>query len=337
MDRSGPLDSSTGRVKCFICIRVGLACPEILLQEHNQGLCLKFQGWSKEVFGSWRCPNCTISSSGVSGPEQPRPELLRCRHGSGAVPLPQEGVGPGVPNHELPPPPAFPAPPGLGRQVPPPPPSPAPPSQHPWPPLTDEARASCMAERCESDACRGCLAVCAACTRWLQQPYTCMHETNQLRTLTCEMNMLPVSCIPAFLLTQDEQEIRGMANQLPQGMDHGKQAGSVLMLVMMRPHLYMLNPVPLRLFGYPAPATLLAVDANPHSGVGPDNKRSNLLEALCAYWLQLPDGQHILRKVQQLWHLMSLGVSAALRESPLPRPVNSHRALRRALMVGDMF
>ena len=103
--------------------------------------------------------------------------------------------------------------------------------------------------------------------------------------------MLPASCTPAFLITQNEQEVRDMARQLPQRMDHGNLAGSVLMLVLLRPHLYMPNHVPLRVVGYPAPPTLLAVDANPHSGGGPDNKITNLLEALCVHWLLLPDGQ----------------------------------------------
>ena len=168
------------------------------------------------------------------------------------------------------------------------------------------------------------------------QPLISSDFTNELRTLTCAMNMLPTVCTPAFLITQDEQQIRFTARQLPQGMDHGNLAGSCLMLVMLRPHLYMPNPVPLRLLGYPAPAALLAVDCSPRSGSGPDNKRTNLLEALCAHWLYFQDGQHILTIVQELWHLMRLRVDFALRECPLAGPVCAHRAVHGALQVRDM-
>ena len=44
------------------------------------------------------------------------------------------------------------------------------------------------------------------------------------------------------------------------------------------PHLHMDDPVPLRVFGYPAPEELLAMDASPF-GWWPDGKRTNLLES----------------------------------------------------------
>ena len=326
MDPKGRLLSETGGVICHMCPCVGSACPEILLDEANQSLCLKSQGWSRGKL--WRCPSCTIEK--CSGPQLARPDLLRCRHGRPAGPWLQEGFGPGVPDDQVPPPPPV-QPQGFGREVPlpPPPPPPPPPLPHPWPPSSPERFG--QHGRCEADDCRGCLAVCAACTRWLMQPLISSDFTNELRTLTCAMNMLPTVCTPAFLITQDEQQMRLMARQLPQGQDHGNLAGSCLMLVMLRPHLYMTNPVPLRLLGYPAPAALLSVDCNPHSGSGPDNKRTNLLEALCAYWLQQQEGQRIFTHVQHLWHLMRMRVDFALRDCSLPHPVCAHIALRRAL------
>ena len=100
-------------------------------------------------------------------------------------------------SHEVPPPPPLTSQ-GLGREVPlppPPPPSP-PPSQDPWSPSSPEGFGQHV--RCEADACRGCLVVCAACTRWLHQPLISSDFTDQLRTLTCAMHMLPASCTPCI-------------------------------------------------------------------------------------------------------------------------------------------
>ena len=135
-----------------------------------------------------------------------------------------------------------------------------------------------------------------------------------------------------------EHKVRNLAQQLPQGMDHDNLSGSALVLALLRPHLYMVDPVPLRLFGYPAPVQFLAVDANPHSGGGPDNKRTNLLEALCAHWVALPNemaAQTALQWLQDTWHMMRLRVDFALQEHRMCRPVSAHRVVAHALQVPE--
>ena len=90
-------------------------------------------------------------------------------------------------------------------------------------------------------------------------------------------------------------------------MDHDNLSGSVLVLALLRPHLYMEDALPLRLFGYPVSMPLLAVDGNPHSGGGADNKRTNLLEALCAHWVNLPKitaAETALEALQDAWRVM---------------------------------
>ena len=162
---------------------------------------------------------------------------------------------------------------------------------------------------------------------------------ERLRNLTVCLNSLPSTCTPLFLLNPlQEHEVRQMAQQLPQGMDHDNLSGSALVLALLRPHLYMDNPVPLRLFGYPAPVQLLAVDANPRSGGGPDNKRTNLLEALCFHMVTLPDedaARTAWEALQDAWHVMRLRVDIALRQLGIDRPVSAHRVIAHALQVHD--
>ena len=160
---------------------------------------------------------------------------------------------------------------------------------------------------------------------------------QQLRDLTVLLNSLPCSCLPLFLVDPSiEHEVREWARQLPQGMDHDNLSGSALLLALLRPHLYMADPVPLRLFGYPAPVQMLDVDMNPHSGRGPDNRRTNLLEALCAFWNTMPANaaaQNALVAVQDAWHLMRLRVDVALQMHGLVRPRSAHSIVFHALQV----
>jgi len=125
-------------------------------------------------------------------------------------------------------------------------------------------------------------------------------------------------------------------------MDHGNCAGSCLMLALLRPHIYgcLDGAVPCRLFGYPAPLQLLRADPNPHSsGTGPDNARTNILEALTAHWNTMPENQAAalaLNRLQDTWRVMRLHVDMALRELALGgRPPNAHYIIGKALEVQD--
>ena len=110
----------------------------------------------------------------------------------------------------------------------------------------------------------------------------------------------------------NESAIQSIARNLERRHDHNNLSGSILVLALLRPHLYMDDPVPLRVFGYPAPHELLAMDASPHSGGGPDSKRTNLLEALCAFWLAIdsPASRHCFHAVQDVWHVMRVRAGA---------------------------
>ena len=121
-------------------------------------------------------------------------------------------------------------------------------------------------------------------------------------------------------------------------MDHGNLAGSALLLVLLRPHLYMDRPVPLRLFGYPAPAELLEVDQSPQSSRGPDNMRTNLVEALCAHLNTLAFdavGDQVLHALQDAWHMMRIRIDLALQAGGAPAVLNAHSVIVCALQVPD--
>ena len=146
----------------------------------------------------------------------------------------------------------------------------------------------------------------------------------------------------------NEREIKEQAAALPRGMDHGNLAGSALMLVLLRPHLYMSNPVPLRLLGYPPPLVYLVEDLNPRSGRGADNKRTNLIEALCAYWYHSSEEaaltsltpmfqttlENALVSLLDAWHLMRVRVDKVLPCGSMAT-ISAYQILGSALQVED--
>ena len=135
----------------------------------------------------------------------------------------------------------------------------------------------------------------------------------------------------------NESAIQSIARNLERHHDHDNLSGSILVLALLRPHLYMDDPVPLRVFGYPAPHELLAMDASPHSGGGPDSKRTNLLEALCAFWLAIdsPASRHCFHAVQDVWHVMRVRADIVLKTQKLGRPISAHKIFFHALQVPD--
>ena len=302
------MDRETGRVICNHCSEpnkptLGSACPELLNDEAAQVLCLKHQGWTKKRT-KWRCPDCTVRF--CNGPEFPDPRWLRCRHGHDAFSSGSGSFagGPATPSAQQPPPP---------------------------PPPVIELGV------CSSVTCIGCLEVCTSCAPFRLHIYSPF--VQQLQNLTILLNSLPCGCLPPFLLNPlMDQGVRPFARQLRQGMDHDNLSGSALVLALLRPHMYVADPVPLRLFGYPTPVELLAADGNPRSGRGPDNRRTNLVEGLCAYWTTLPlhpGAQDALAAVQDAWHVMRLRVDFALRTHSRGRSVNGHSVFLLALQVTD--
>ena len=162
---------------------------------------------------------------------------------------------------------------------------------------------------------------------------------EELRSLTSLLNTLPISCTPRCFLEAppNESAIQSIARNLERRHDHDNLSGSILVLALLRPHLYMDDPVPLRVFGYPAPHELLAMDASPHSGGGPDSKRTNLLEALCAFWLDIdsPASRHCFHTVQDVWHVMRVRADIVLKTQKLGRPISAHKIFFHALQVPD--
>ena len=108
------------------------------------------------------------------------------------------------------------------------------------------------------------------------------------------------------------------------------------------------NPVPLRLLGYPPPLEYLAEGGKPYSAGGPDDKRTNLLQALCAHWNDSFETanyttshpafrttvEYALFSFQTAWQMMQVKVGIALRYNDT-ETVNAHQILPRALQVED--
>ena len=319
----------TGQVQCIHCKgeaknTFGHSCAELLHDEANQVLCLKFQGWTKKK-RNWRCPQCSVRY--CMGPEQVFRSQLRCRHGLDASSSSCGGCG------DVPPPP----PPLRRGEVPQPPPPP--------PPFRGSACNLRFPPQCASLACLGCLRACESCFPF--RIAIASSFVDRLSNLTILLNSLPTSLTPDFLLNpMNEEDVRVWARQNVQGMDHGNLSGSILLLALLRPHLYKDNPVPLRLFGYPPPVQLLAEDRNPHSGGGPDNKRTNLVEALCAFWhnsLQASmtgdlSAEYALTALQDAWHMTRLRVDFVIqRQHPdlVHCSVNAHQIIYLVLQVED--
>ena len=304
-------------VICFDCHEllketIGSPCPELQGDVTNQSLCLHLQGWTR-TSKNWRCPDCTLrhcsDRSHVSAPH------LRCQHGG----LSGNAATPGMPTSSSTPPPL--------------------PRLH----------ADTSSKHCTSIACRGCLQVCMTCESFCKAVMS-PSFMNRLRELAIILKSLPICCMPDFLLNpmMCQSDIRVLADSLPTDMDHGDLSGSALMLLLLRPHLYMDNPVPLRLLGYPPPLEYLAEGGNPYSAGGPDDKRSILLQALCAHWndsFETADYttspptsrttmEYALFSFQAAWHMMQVKVDIALRYNDT-ETVNAHQILPRALQVED--
>ena len=361
--------NEVGQVECDHCFRfwdtvsIGGACLELMGDNIAQERCLKFQGWTKrdesqgwtrwETF--WWCPHCSVHHGRVS--ETIAPSSLRCPHrdvtvlqvtvGSGSAGSAGSGGSCGGGGSAEPLPKrrrvqwrlaavaAAEAAAGSGGSSAPPPPPPPPPPPTPPPPPSPMPHCSLH--------CQGCLRVCMSCLPLhivIASPFV-----DRLRNLTIKLNALPSHCMPDFLLNPVHcmPDIRALAQTLPEAMRHGNLAGSALILALLRPHLYTDDPLPLRLFGYPPPLPLLAIDMNPHSGGGPDNDRNNIAEALCAHWhfldidsleTTLLTGQATLLAFQEAWCLMRIKVDLALRHRPLHRP-NGHQVFMSALQMKD--
>ena len=292
---------------------VGFSCPELRGDITNQSLCLQFQGWTQAKKRKWRCPNCSIRY--CNGSRHVPASHLLCRHRQ----LADSSASSNMPVSS----------------------APLPPSQR----LGDETSPL----HCTSIACQGCLQVCLACAPFCMT-VTSPSFADRLRELNIILNSLPISCMPAFLLNpmMNESDIRVLATSLPRDMDHGSVAGSALMFLLLRPHLYMDNPVPLRLLGYPPPLEYLAEGGKSPLAGGTDDRRTVLLQALCAHWNNSFETanyialhptfrttvEYALFSFQNAWYMMQLKVNIALQRTDT-ETANAHQILAGALQVED--
>ena len=109
-----------------------------------------------------------------------------------------------------------------------------------------------------------------------------------IQSVVQEMNVLPWGSFPEWIGDCPVDEVRRAADDF-EGMDSMNEAGSLLVLLMLRPSIYggastHASEVLWRL-GFPPPPHLLNLDMGAiRSGKGPGNTRTNILEGLIAFW-----------------------------------------------------
>ena len=109
--------------------------------------------------------------------------------------------------------------------------------------------------------------------------------------LLSTLNACPAFELPEWTLNPTEDIARAAQHTCPELWDDaGNIAGSVLMLILLRPLVFGMPWLPpLRIFGVPPPASLLHLD---NSGIGRpphDNHRTNVLEGLLGWFRQRQD------------------------------------------------
>ena len=132
-----------------------------------------------------------------------------------------------------------------------------------------------------------------------------------------EIAFANVASRPEWMRTPTDALLRGGGKYDPENgtgitteMDYGNYAGSILMLAMLEPSLY---GVPgahqLTIFG----SGLASLGtAPPRSGMGPDNRRANTVEALLTHLQPYPALRILRDAIMQTWRLLRLA-SACLR------------------------
>ena len=141
------------------------------------------------------------------------------------------------------------------------------------------------------------------------------------------MNNLPQHCLPPFLLTLHDEELTVARGEAIDISDEQNDAGSALLLAMLRPEVFGIPGTPaLRILGWPPPARIIFVSAGlPTSGRGIDDRRTNVVEALLPFLKLFQSGECAAEKLQDAWTLMRQRVRFLTQHSRypvwrLPRP-----------------
>ena len=94
-------------------------------------------------------------------------------------------------------------------------------------------------------------------------------------------------------------------------MDPGNFAGSILLLAMIKPHICGMPDAPvLNIFGTPPPESLTVLaEGPPRSGKGPDNRRTNAIEALLNHWQDNARCQVVRAQLLDTWKLVRMTTS----------------------------
>ena len=126
--------------------------------------------------------------------------------------------------------------------------------------------------------------------------------------------------------------------------DYGNLAGSVLMYLMLVPHAFALAPQmhPLRILGRSGrhlltPDSILEDQISmPRSGHGPDNRRTNVLEALLNLWQEAPDveARALRAELYKAWRQMRLAITVTSHRKGWKWPLRSRCVARHLGILG---
>jgi len=160
-----------------------------------------------------------------------------------------------------------------------------------------------------------------------------------IQSVVQEMNVLPWGSFPEWIDDCPVDEVRRAADDF-QGMDSMNEAGSLLVLLMLRPSIYGGASTPasevLWRLGFPPPPHLLNLDIGAiRSGKGPGNTRTNILEGLIAFWRSpraTPAQTRCAELLEGAWSILRSGLHL-LRQHVPDRAVVPSWAAGRILMA----
>ena len=94
-------------------------------------------------------------------------------------------------------------------------------------------------------------------------------------------------------------------------MDPGNFAGSILLLAMLTPNICGLQGAPtLTIFGTLPPESLtFLADGPARSGKGPDNRRTNIVEAILNHWQDSAEYQDVRTELLETWKVVRVATS----------------------------
>ena len=287
-------------ISCATCPARDQACTFLLHSESEQSLCLQAKGWLlRGTARNWYCLSCRKvkfpHDMRLPDPATLPDHCLRHLWTSDDILRSYRSVD------------------GIGGGT-----SSSSPAAPPPPPPTSSPSSATGAFLCRDRLCHASLRACSLCLTLQDQiapQLTAIPNADEYRvahmvsSLCVTLNNTPTSCFPSWVLSPTTSVAREAHHVAELRWDEcGNLAGSVLMLIMLRPLvLGMPWHAPLRIFGFPPPASLLELDGPTSIRRPHDNHRANCVEGLLGHFRCV--GDHVRGDLlQDCWYLIRTAI-----------------------------